>query len=497
MSFQSSLKCTRCGEEYEPQAHITTCTECDGVLHALYDLDSMRDILSPRKLERRGPGVWRYSELLPIREQKNMVSLGEGGTYLHKCDRLAKETGLRNLYLKDETTNPTGAFIDRGTAVEISAAKERGLRSVCCGSSGNLAASFVAYAARAGLNSKVFIGQRGTVDVGKFYQILAYAADVEIVKNHEEALARAQREGRRNHCVMGHNPHFLEGEKTTVYETCEQLEWAAPDCIVVPMGNGGHISMIWKGLTELEQVGLISQSTARLVGAQADGCSPIVDAFQRGDRNIIPAKMGSTVAFDIGVKSPSSGHNALNAIEMSKGTAQAVSDREILEAVRFLAKLEGVFAEPSSATTIAVLKKLVESGSVDRSDIVVCMITGMGLKYPEIARTFVKGRGELEHLLSRVEGRKFTTKLGETKVYILRILSKAESYGYGIWKALKNDFGIALKIPSVYQHLTELTGSGLVIRTRTEQTHEKRQRNYYALTEEGKWTLTQLEKLER
>jgi len=497
MSLQLSLKCTSCGQEYELQTHITACTECEGVLHALYNLDSISETLSIRKLERRRPGVWKYSELLPIREQKNMVSLGEGGTYLHKCDRLSKEIGLRNLFLKDETTNPTGAFIDRGTAVEISAAKERGFRSVCCGSSGNLAASLVAYAARAGLNSRVFIGQRGNVDIGKFYQILAYAAEVEIVKNHEEALARARRESGRSHCVMGHNPHFLEGEKTTVYETCEQLGWTTPDWIVVPMGNGGHISMIWKGLSELEETGLISESTARLVGAQADGCSPIVDAFQRGDKIIVPAKMGSTVAFDIGVQSPSSGHNALNAIELSNGTAQAVSDKEILEAVRSLAKLEGVFAEPSSATTIAVLKKLVESGGIDRSDRVVCMITGMGLKYPEIARTFVKGRGELEHLLSRVEGRKFTTKLGETKVRILRILSKGESYGYGIWKELKHDFGIALKIPSVYQHLTELTGSGLVISTRTEQTHEKRQRNYYALTEEGKWTLTQLEKLER
>ncbi len=497
MSFQLSLKCTSCGQEYEPQTHLIACAECDGVLHALYNLDGISDVLSPRKLERRRPSVWKYSELLPIRNQKNMISLGEGGTYLHKCDRLSREIGLQNLFLKDETTNPTGAFIDRGTAVEISAAKERGFKSVCCGSSGNLAASLVAYAARAGLNSKVFIGQRGNVDVGKFYQILAYAADVEIVKNHEDALTRAQRESRRSHCVMGHNPHFLEGEKTTVYETCEQLGWTAPDWIIVPMGNGGHISMIWKGLNELEKTGLISQSTARLVGAQADGCSPIVDAFQRGDRKIIPAKVGTTVAFDIGVKSPSSGQNALSAIELSKGTAQAVSDRDILETVRSLAKLEGVFAEPSSATTIAVLKKLVESGSIDRNDRVVCMITGMGLKYPEIARDFVKGRGELEHLLSRVEGRKFTTKLGETKVCILRVLSKGESYGYSIWKALRDDFGIALKIPSVYQHLTELTGSGLVINTRTEQTHEKRRRNYYALTEKGKWTLIQLKKLER
>ncbi|MFQ5833959.1 MAG: threonine synthase [Candidatus Thorarchaeota archaeon] len=496
MSFLSRLICTHCGEDYKAEMYMAICTECGNALQIEYDLESIRNRLSARKLRNRRPSVWKYFELLPIAKQGNRVSLGEGGTYLHKSDRLAKEVELDELYLKDETTNPTGAFIDRGTAVEISAAKERGIKSVCCGSTGNLAASLVAYAARAGFKSKVFIGQQSSVDIGKFYQILAYASDVEVVKNHDEAVARALREGGRSHYVTAQNPHFLEGEKTTVYEICDQLGWTTPDWIVAPMGNGGHVSMIWKGLRELEQIGLILDSEVRLVGTQATGCSPIADAFEKGKKTIAPASMVTTVAYDIGVKNPLCGRAALAAIRESRGLAMAVSDREILEAVRLLARLEGVFAEPASATTVAVLRKLVASGRIDHDDKVVCVITGMGLKYPEIARTFVRGKGNLEHLLSRVERRRASTKLGQTKIQILRILSGGESYGYGIWKSLRDTHGLNLKIPSVYQHLTELTSSGLVISTRTEQTHENRRRSYYALSERGKWTLSQLEKLE-
>ncbi len=424
-----------------------------------------------------------------------MVSLGEGGTHLHKCDRLAKDIGVVDLYLKDETTNPTGAFIDRGTAVEVSVAKEHRVRSICCGSTGNLAASLVAYAARAGIQCKVFVGQKAVVDIGKLYQILAYGDDVEIVKDYDEALARAHQEAGRSHFVTGHNPHFLEGEKTTVFEICEQLEWSTPDWIVVPMGNGGHISMTWKGLTELEQLNLIPDRDVKLVGTQASGCAPIVDAFERGSREIIPSKVSSTVAFDIGMKNPSSGHTALSAIERSGGVAVAVSDREIFEAVRFLAKLEGVFAEPASATTIAVLRSLVGQGTIDRSDTVVCAITGMGLKYPETARSFARGKGDLEHLLSRVEGRRFTTELGQTKIHILNILSADELYGYAIWKTLGDEYGIHIRIPSVYQHLSELTSSGLIVATRSEETLKRTHRKYYALSERGRWILKQLESL--
>ncbi len=477
------------------ESHVLRCEKCGEVLRTEYNLDLARESISKKKLGRRKPGVWKYHEMLPVSNLENTVSLGEGGTYLHKCDGLAEKLGLSELYLKDETTNPTGAFIDRGTAVEVTVARNREFGSVCCGSTGNLAVSLVAYAARARLESKVFIGHRGRVDSGKLYQILAYAAHVEIVKNQEAALSRAAQQSEESHLVASNNPFFLEGVKTTIYETCEQLEWETPDWVMTPMGNGGHLSMTWQGLVELESLGLIPDLDVRLCGTQAKGCSPIVEAFERGNGKIVPPDRVSTVAYDIGIQNPTCGHMALEALRDSDGIATAVSDRDILEAVKDLARLEGVFAEPASATTIAALEKLVKRGQIDRTDRVVCVITGMGLKYPEIARDFVRGKGALEHFLSQVEGRRFTTRVGQTKVRILQILSRGESYGYAIWKTLVEEYGTKIKIPSVYQHLSELKNSGLIVQTRSEETYRKRLRNFYSLTEKGLLTLDQLEKL--
>jgi threonine synthase len=491
--FLSDLKCTRCGKKYAPEIYITRCTHCDGVLEAAYDLERIGTEVTYSDLERRIPGVWKYFEFLPVSSKMNIVSLGEGGTFLHKCERLAKYIGLQNLYLKDETTNPTGAFIDRGTTVEVSKLKEFGFKSVCCGTTGNLAASLVAYSARAGLKCKVFLPQR--VDVGKFYQIIAYGDDVEIVKDHEEAIEKATQESNISHLVMPNNPYFLEGKKTTGYEICEQLNWTLPDKIIVPMGSGGLLSMIWKGINELYQTGFLKNRKVKLSGTQADGCAPIVETFKKGSEEIIPADRISTIAIDIAVKEPSCGQMALRAIRESKGAAISVSDREIVDAVSLLAKLEGIFAEPASATTLAGLKKLVEEGEIDPSERVVCVITGIGLKYPEVTKTLVKGSKKLEELLRRVEGRKYTTKLGETKVHILQIMSRKESYGYEIWKVLKEEFEGKMKIPTVYQHLSELESAGLVAQSRSERVFRKTDRNYYKLTEKGKSVLIQLEKL--
>ncbi|MFW9962442.1 MAG: threonine synthase [Candidatus Sifarchaeia archaeon] len=495
MSYLYTFRCSKCSQEYDSESYAPRCISCGGVLNAEYNIELVKEKLGKKGFEERKPGVWKYHELLPISDGTSIVSLGEGGTYLHRCYGLAKKLGLDELYLKDETTNPTGAFIDRGTAVEVTVARNRGFNSVCCGTTGNLAVSLVAYAARAGLESKVFIGQRGHVDSGKLYQILAYAAQVEIVKDREEALSRAWQESGQSHCVMPSNPHFLEGVKTTILETCEQLDWKAPDWVVSPMGNGGHISMIWKGLVELKELGLIPHLDTRLIGVQAKGCSPIVEAFERGSKKINPSSRISTVAVDIGVKNPTCGHMALEALEKSNGLAVSVTDRDILEAVKDMARLEGVFAEPASATTIAVLQKLVSEGRIDKTDRIVCVITGMGLKYPEITRSFVKGKSALEYFLSHVEGRRFTTKLGQTKVRILQILSIGEAYGYAIWKSLVDDYGMQIKIPSIYQHISELKNSGLIVQTRSEETYRKTSRNYYGLTERGHLTLDQLEKL--
>jgi len=496
-SFLSHLTCTRCRRKYPVETLAATCPRCDSVLEAVYDLEKIGEQIGPIDLERRIPGVWKYFEFLPVSSKSNIVSLGEGGTFLHRCERLAERLGLQELYLKDETANPTGAFIDRGTTVEISKMKESGFKSVCCGLSGNLAASLVAYAARAGLECRVFLPQR--VDVGKFYQTIAYGADIEIARDKEEACKRAcafaAKSGNATHFVMPYNLCFLEGEKTTAYEVCEQLDWVLPDLMVVPMGSGGHLSMIWKGINELYRVGFLRERAVRLVGTQAEGCAPIVETFERGLDEIAPASNISTLALDISVKKPICGKMALEAIRKSKGMATSVSDKAIVEAVGLLAKLEGIFAEPASATAIAGLKRLVEEGEVDPSERVVCVITGMGLKYPEVAKTLVRGSRKLEELLRRIERRKYTTKLGETKGHILRILAKKESYGYEVWKILKGELGVELKLPSVYQHLAELESGGLLMQSRSEQVFGKKKRNYYKLTHKGKSVLIQLEKL--
>jgi len=492
-SFISKLKCTKCGKKYESQIDVTTCPKCDAILEVVYTLEKIREHISAAGLEHRPPGVWKYFEFLPLLNKSNIVSLGEGGTFLHKCDRLARKIGVRDLYLKDETKNPTGAFIDRGTTVEISKVKESGLKSVCCGTTGNLGASLAAYAARAGLACKIFLPQR--VDVGKFYQIIAYTVDVEIAKDREDATKKAVSESNYSHLVMPNNPYFLEGEKTTAYEICEQLGWTLPDQIIVPMGTGGHLSMIWKGISEFYQTDLLKTKAVKLVGTQAEGCDPIAETFQKSSRKIIPANKASTIAIDISVKNPQCGQLALQAIRESKGTAVSVSDKEIVDAVSLLARLEGIFAEPASATTVAGLKKHVDEGNIDYSDKVVCVITGMGLKYPEVTQDLVKGSRKLEGLLKLIERRKYSTSLGKTKMYILQILSRKESYGYEIWKILDEKFGTKVKLPSVYQHLAELESGSLLAQSKSEQVLGKPDRNYYKLTEKGKTVLIQLKNL--
>jgi threonine synthase len=253
--------------------------------------------------------------------------------------------------------------------------------------------------------------------------------------------------------------------------------------------------MIWKGLREFQEIGLLDDIETKIVGVQSADCAPIVDAYVSGSETTRPITSKATITLDISIGNPSCGHTALRAIRESNGLALSVSDKDTLNALSLIAKLEGVFVEPASATTVAALHHLVRSNEIDSSDSIVCIVTGMGLKYPEIARILIKGQSKLEHLLSRVEDRKFTTQIGRTKQQILQILLGGESYGYGIWMDLKEEYGIAIKIPSVYQHLSELRSTGLVNQTRIETTFDNRKRTYYALTEKGARTIKQITKL--
>jgi threonine synthase len=261
------------------------------------------------------------------------------------------------------------------------------------------------------------------------------------------------------------------------------------------MGTGGNLSMIWKSIKELCEIGLIKRAGSMMTGIQAEGCDPIVEAFISRRQFTQSASKPRTIALDIAVKNPTYGLTALRAIRESRGSAISVSDAEILEATRQLAKTEGIFAEPAAASTVAGLKKLVDDGKVERSEEIVCVITGAGLKDPGTARKIVQRLGEMNRLVKRMEERRLTTRLGDTKTRILEILSSKQLHGYGIWKELKEAFGLEISIPSIYEHLAELEMLELIRRTKTEAVAGRRERQYYSLTETGREAVRTLSKL--
>jgi len=449
-----------------------------------YDYESVDP--SSLRNEIRPPGVWGFWELLPLDDKANIVSLGEGNTFLHRCERLAEQMGLRRLFAKDETTNPTGAFVDRGTTVVTSKVKEFGYSSVHCKTKGNLGASLAAYSAKAGFTCRILVP--GRVDLGKFYQMVAYGVDIELSRRgvettYEEASSLEEKQG-ESYEVTTNDPYLLEGEKTTGYETCQQLGWSCPDWIVVPMGSGSHLAMIWKGIKELEAIGIVDSRTVKLAGVQAQGCAPIVKALERGKDIIEPAEAVRTIAVDMAVKNPRHGYLALRALRESRGTGIAVSDSEIVEAMKLLAKAEGIFAEPAAASTIAGIKRLVDSGRVHRTESVVCVVTGMGLKDPSSARKLVKRTHDARNMARRIEGIGAVNRMGKTKMRILQVLGGQELHGYGVWRALE-ELNTRLDISSVYQHLVELEAAELIRETKTRSIRGRPERRYYSITAKG------------
>ena len=474
------MRCIYCNNP-QPLGLSTTCPDCGEQLTIEYDLDSISQVLDRDELRRRDPGVWKYFELLPVKIDRNIVSLGEGGTFLQKCDGLTKALGLERIYIKNETTNPTGSFIDRGMTVLVSKAREEGLRSLSCVPKGNLGASLAAYSAKSGMKCWVQLGS--DIDLGKLYQMIAYNANILLENGRTTSKHRGEA-----FYIMPSNPFLVEGEKTIVYEICEQMNWQAPTRILSPMGTGGLTSMLWKGLQELTRLGLLDNTSSMITGVQAEKCSPIVEAFRNHLEDVKPFEENDTIAVDIRVADPPLGEMALKAIKESNGTAVAVSDSEIIEAVRLLAKEEGIFAEPSAASTIAGLKKLILNGEVAKDEEVVCVITGAGLKDPSIMESLVRDRRRVKMFVHGIEER-WVTRLGETKNKILQILYERTLHGYGIWKALKEEYSLEITVTSVYQHLSELVSLNLLNRGEVRRVAGERKRRYYELNEKGKQVL--------
>ena len=380
-------KCINCGSRYSLDEIVYFCRKCGDLLEVEYDFTEAREDLEKSDWKRRPLSVWRYKELMPIKRSSAIVSLSEGGTGLHSCKRLGEHLGIRELYVKNEGENPTGSFKDRGMTVGVTKAVEYGVKTVICASTGNTSASLAAYAARAGLKCVVLIPS-GKIAYGKLAQALIYGAKVIQVRgNFDQALEIVIKLSERVggiYLLNSINPFRIEGQKSLGYEMSEQLDNARIDRVFVPVGNAGNISAIWKGFIEFHRLGFI-EALPKMTGIQSEGAAPIAHAIKSHNAQISPVAKPETIATAIRIGAPVSWKKAMSAIIDSHGTAETVSDEEILDAQRLLARLEGLFVEPASASSIAGLKKLVENGEVDRNERVVCVATGHGLKDPDIA----------------------------------------------------------------------------------------------------------------
>ncbi len=380
-------ECIECHAKFDPHEKLYTCSKCGGLLEIEFDLEELSKKLDRRRLKAEPPMVWKYRAFMPIFDDSKIVTLYEGGTPLHRCIRLEREVGVRELYVKNEGANPTGSFKDRGMTVGVTKALEFGTRIVACASTGNTSASLAAYAAKAGLRCFVVLPS-GKVARGKLAQAMMHGAEVVGIQgNFDQALAIVRKicdERDDIYLLNSVNPFRLQGQKSIGFEIADQLGWEVPDRIVVPMGNCANIWAIYKGFMEYEATGM-TKGMPMMTGVQAVGAMPIVDAIKRGLDKFVPAEKPETIATAIRIGNPVNGPKAIRAIRASKGTAESVTDEEIIAAQKSLARLEGLGVEPASASTIAGLKKLIERGVIGRDERVVCIATGHVLKDPEEA----------------------------------------------------------------------------------------------------------------
>ena len=370
------LKCIGCSSTFGLDTVIYSCTNCNDLLEVVYDLDKIQNNLNS-KWKDAPLSVWKYHDFLPIDKDTERITLNEGGTRLHNVVTLGSFLGIDNLYIKNEGDNPTSSFKDRGMTVSVTKARQLGAKTISCASTGNTSASLAAYGARGGLKRIVLIPS-GKVAYGKLSQAMICGAQViQVNGNFDQCLEVVMDLSKKFtdiYLVNSINPFRIEGQKTIGFEIFEQLKHI-PDYIIVPVGNAGNVSAIWKGLSEFYKLGIISK-LPKMIGVQAEGASPI--------------SKPETIATAIRIGAPASWKKALRAIYDSNGSAEIVSDKEILDAQLTLAKLEGLFIEPASATPIAALKKLLRKGVISSDDEVVCIATGHGLKDPDVITKFVE-----------------------------------------------------------------------------------------------------------
>ncbi len=383
MAYVKGLKCRECGREY-PKEPIYVCEFCFGSLEVVYDYGKIGRALTRKAIAARPPALWRYRELLPI-DGDPTVGLTSGFTPLVPARNLARELGVKTLYIKDDSTcHPTMSFKDRVVAVALTKAKEFGFETVACASTGNLANAVSAHAAAAGLGCYVFIP--GDLEMGKIISSLIYAPKVVAVEGNYDEVNRLCSEiaGKYRWGFVNINlrPYYAEGSKTIAFEIAEQLGWLAPAHVVVPLASGSLSTKVWKGLKELHKLRLIPDLPTRVHAAQAEGCSPIVTAFKEGSDVIRPVKP-KTIAKSLAIGNPADGYYAIQTLQESGGTGETATDEEIVEAIKLLARTEGIFTETAGGVTLAVAKKLIEQGRIPPEEPIVVCVTGNGLKTQE------------------------------------------------------------------------------------------------------------------
>ncbi len=384
MDFVSGLRCRECGRAYPAEA-LHVCDYCFGPLEVAYDYERVAATLTRERIAGGPRSIWRYADLLPV-DDPNPVDLGAGFTPLIRADRLAAELGLGELWIKDDTANPTGSFKDRVVSVALTKARQLGFKIAACASTGNLANSVAAHAARAGMESVVLIPH--DLEKAKVTMTSVYGGRVIAVEGSYDDVNRLCAEltsEQPSWAFVNVNvrTYYAEGSKTLAFETVEQLGWQAPDHVVVPIGSGSQLTKVAKGFEELWKVGVLDEEpSVRISGAQAAGCSPVATAFAEQADAIRPVKP-DTIAKSLAIGNPADGWYALDAIRRSGGACASVTDVEIIEGIRLLARTEGIFAETAGGVTIATLAKLAAAGIVRSDERVVAMVTGHGLKTVE------------------------------------------------------------------------------------------------------------------
>lgn len=383
-SLANALVCPKCGKTM-PIGEVHQLCECGSPLLVQYDLEKAKETLDRNSFSGRGANLWRYRELLPVQDDRNIVTLGEGYTPLLPLEKAGKKSGIPNLYLKDEGIIPTGTFKARGAAVGVSRAKELGIRQLAMPTNGNAGAAWSVYGARAGIEVTIVMPE----DAPKITrnECAAAGAKLYLVRGLISDCGKIVGAGVKAHGWFDAStlkePYRIEGKKTMGLEIAEQFRWKLPDVILYPTGGGVGIIGIWKALKELKEIGIVDGPLPRLVAVQAEGCAPIVRAYKAGRKESDFFENSKTVAFGINVPKALGDFLVLRAISETNGCAKAVSDEQILAALGELAREEGTFVCPEGAAIYAAARELREEGWIGEQDRVVLLNTGAGIKYPD------------------------------------------------------------------------------------------------------------------